>query len=204
MNDPLVKNKGSENKLRDWAIKHAEGPYGKFWLGVVSFTESSFFPIPPDILLMAIVSLRKGLNWFYYSALTTIFSVLGGLFGYLIGYLFYDAFGKTIISYYHLESEISYIGKIFADNAFSAIFLAGFTPIPYKIFTISAGLFSINLLTFIVASIISRGARFVAVGYISKVFGAKMSNFVFKYFNLLTAVLAILVVLMLFVVNYLG
>lgn len=192
-----------KNKLRDWAIKHAEGPYGKFWLGLVSFAESSFFPIPPDVLLVAIVSLRRGLGWFYYSALTTIFSVLGGLFGYLIGYWFYDAFGKTIISYYRLENEVAYIGKIFTDNAFSAIFLAGFTPIPYKIFTISAGLFGINLLIFLTASIISRGARFVAVGYISKVFGVKMSDFVFKYFNLLTAILAIVIILLLFVVNYL-
>lgn len=200
MDNPSSKNNG----LRDWAVKHAEGPYGKFWLGVISFAESSFFPIPPDVLLIAIVSLRKGFNWFYYSAITTVFSVLGGIFGYLIGYLFYDTFGKTIISYYHLESEVSYIGKVFADNAFSAIFLAGFTPIPYKIFTISAGLFGINLLTFVAASIVSRGARFVAVGYISKVFGAKMSDFVFKYFNLLTAVLAVLIILLLFAVNYLG
>lgn len=192
-----------KNKLRDWAEKHAEGPYGKFWLGLVSFAESSFFPIPPDVLLIAIVSLRNGFRWFYYSVLTTIFSVLGGLFGYLIGYWFYDAFGKTIISYYRLENEVAYIGKIFADNAFSAIFLAGFTPIPYKIFTISAGLFGINLLIFLTASIISRGARFVAVGYISKVFGAKMSDFVFKYFNLLTAVLAVIVILILVLANYL-
>lgn len=191
------------NRLREWAVKHAEGPLGKFWLGVVSFAESSFFPVPPDILLIAIISLRKGLNWLYYSALTTFFSVLGGLFGYLIGYWFYDAFGKNIISYYRLENEVAQIGKIFADNAFSAVFLAGFTPIPYKIFTISAGLFGINLLTFVLASVISRGARFIAVGYISKVFGIKMGDFVFKYFNLLTIVLAVVVVLLLLVVNYL-
>ncbi len=202
MNDPSLKNAGG-NKFRDFAVKHARGPHGKLWLAAISFAESSFFPIPPDILLMAIVSLRNGLNWFYYSALTTIFSVLGGVFGYLIGYLFYDAFGKTIISYYKLEKEVAYIGKIFSDNAFSAIFLAGFTPIPYKIFTISAGLFGINLLTFVIASIISRGMRFVAVGYISKLFGEKMGSFIFKYFNVLTVILAAIVILLVLAAGYL-
>lgn len=193
----------SKNKLRDFAQRHAEGPHGKFWLAAISFAESSFFPIPPDIFLLAIVSLRKGFGWLYYSLLTTFFSVLGGLFGYIIGYWFYDAFGKAVVSYYGLQSQVAYIGKIFSDNAFSAIFLAGFTPIPYKIFTISAGLFGINLLTFIAASVMSRGARFIAVGYISKVFGVKMGDFVFKYFNLLTAVLAVIVILILVLANYL-
>ncbi len=204
MNSDYSKNSGWKNRFRDFAVRHAAGPRGKFWLGAISFAESSFFPIPPDIFLLAIVSLRNGLNWFYYSALTTVFSVLGGIFGYLIGYLFYDAFGGIIISYYKLEGEVAQIGKIFSDNAFSSIFLAGFTPIPYKIFTISAGLFGINLLTFIVASLVSRGLRFLAVGYISKIFGEKMGGFVFKYFNFLTAILAVIAVLVILSVNYLN
>ena len=120
-------------RLKNWAIEKAAGPASKFWLIVLSFTESSFFPIPPDLLLIAILLAKQSARWLYYAFLTTLFSVLGGLFGYLIGYLFFITIGLPIISFYDLSQEIDQISKLFAENAFITVFISAFTPIPYKI-----------------------------------------------------------------------
>jgi membrane protein YqaA with SNARE-associated domain len=177
--------------IRDWMLKHAGSAYAKRWLSFFSFAEASFFPIPPDFLLIAILGSRQQKKWFYYSALTSIWSVIGGMAGYGIGLLLFDSIGQWLISVYNLQDSMVIVKELFDQNAFWAIFISGFTPIPYKIFTISAGFFKINFLTFIFASIISRSLRFFVVGYIMKVFGKEMSKFVFKYFNILTFILAL-------------
>lgn len=188
-------------KIRDWMIKHADSAHVKGWLSFFSFAEASFFPIPPDFLLIAILSARQQKKWFYYSMLTSVWSVIGGVAGYVIGSLLFDSVGQWLISTYHLQGYMITVKDLFDQNAFWAIFISGFTPIPYKIFTISAGFFGINFFTFIIASIISRFLRFFIVGYIMKVFGENMSRFVFKYFNILTLVFAVGVIVFIIIIN---
>jgi len=187
-------------KLRDWMVRNADSPHAKWWLLFISFAEASFFPIPPDFLLIAILGSRQKHRWAYYSFIVTVGSVLGGMFGFVIGFLLFDSIGQFIISVYSLEHYMEVVQDLFAENAFWAIFIAGFTPIPYKIFTISAGFFGVNFLIFIIASAVSRLLRFFAVGYIIKVFGDDMSKFAFKYFNILTLLFAIGVII--FIVTF--
>jgi len=183
-----------KTKLRDWAIHYAESKDAKRWLAFFSFAEAIFFPVPADIILIAILTSRQSHKWVYYSFITFWWSVLGGIFGYIIGFFLFDTVGSFLVSTYGLEVYLEQIQEMFNKNAFWAIFIGGFTPIPYKIFTLSAGFFSVNFVVFIVASLLSRLMRFFAVGYIMKVFGAEIGKFVFKYFNFLTYVLAIIVV----------
>lgn len=187
--------------VRDWMIKHAGGPHAKGWLSFFSFAEASFFPIPPDFLLVAILGSKQQKNWFYYSMLTGVWSVLGGVFGYIIGFLLFDSIGQWLIVTYNLSDQMIAVKELFDQNAFWAIFISGFTPVPYKIFTISAGFFSINFFTFIIASAMSRFLRFFIVGYIMKVFGEKMGKFAFKYFNILTLVFAVGVIILIIAIK---
>ncbi len=180
-------------KLRDWAVKHAESPNAKKWLAFFSFAEASFFPIPPDVLLMAILSARQSTRWKYYAMITTVWSVLGALFGYAVGLFLYNSVGVFLVELYSLEKYIEVVKMFFESNAFVAVFIAGFTPIPYKIVTISAGFFEVSLFIFILASIVSRAMRFFSVAYIMKVFGDDIGAFVFKYFNMLTFLFAVAV-----------
>ena len=182
-----------KTKFRDRLIRHIDGPNAGRWLFLVSFAESSFFPIPPDLLLMPIVA-RLRSRWLYYAFITTIASVIGGMFGYLIGSVFFNVVGTLLVKTYHLEKELEYVSTLFQQNAFWAIFTAAFTPIPYKLFTIAGGLFKINFLVFVIASILGRGMRFFAVAYLMKLFGEAVGRLAFKYFNLLTLVLGIIIV----------
>ncbi len=160
----------------------------KWWLFGISFTESSFFPIPPDVLLVAILMTRERVRAFYYASITTAGSVLGGLFGYAIGYFFFQTVGVWLVSTYGLETQMITVQKLFVDNAFLAIFVAAFTPIPYKVFTIAGGLFGISIPVFIVASVLGRGGRFFAVAVIMRFFGENISRVLYKYFNIISVV----------------
>lgn len=183
--------------LTAWSVRHAEGKNAKWWLFGMSFAESSFFPIPPDVLLAAILMTKERARAFYYASITTAGSVLGGLLGYAIGYFFFQTIGVWLVHTYHLESQMVTVQKLFADNAFFAIFVAAFTPIPYKVFTIAGGLFGISIPTFIVASILGRGGRFFAVATVMKYFGGHIARVFYEYFNLISfAVVAILGVIL--------
>ena len=182
-----------KHKMRDWVVKHAEGPHSKTWLATVSFAEASFFPIPPDILLIAILLIKKR-RWFFYAFFTTVFSVLGGVFGYVIGAFFFDTVGESLVSIYHLEHEMLVVGEYFSNNAFVAIFLAAFTPIPFKVFTITAGVFKIKILVLIVASILGRGTRFFIISYMLRKYGKHIEGFIYKYFNIFSLVVAVFIV----------
>ena len=184
----------TKKRIRGWALRHAEGPHAKFWLSVLSFSEASFFPIPPDVLLIAILLANKARKWLYYAFITSLFSVLGGVFGYAIGFFFFDVFGNWIISFYGLEKEFVWLKTVFNDTAFWAIFAAAFTPIPYKIFTITAGLFNINFMLFIIASILGRSIRFFAVAGILRIYGERVSKLLYKYFNIVTFVVFLLLI----------
>lgn len=164
-----------------------------FLMGALSFAESSFFPIPPDFFIFPLV-IRRPERWLKMALIVTISSVVGGMFGYLIGFVFFEFLGRPLIAFYHLENQIQVVGDLFEKNAFLAIFTAAFTPIPYKVFTIAGGLFQINLFSFILASILGRGGRFFAVSYASKFFGKKFGEVAIKYFNWITALIAFVVI----------
>ena len=183
-----------KKRMKEWVLANADTKAVEVSLAAVSFTESSFFLIPPDLFLVPIILVNKGRKWVYYASLTTASSVLGGAFGYLIGYYFFDAFGEGLVRLYGLEEELAYVGELFRDNAFLAIFTAAFTPIPYKVFTIGAGLFKIDFLVFVVASAIGRGMRFFMVGYITAVFGERATELVLEYFSVAVySVLAVVI-----------
>ncbi len=169
-----------------WTTRHAEGRNAKWWLFGISFAESSFFPIPPDVLLVAILMTRGRVRAFYYASITTLGSVLGGLFGYAIGYFFFQTVGVWVVSTYGLETQMITVQKHFVANAFFAIFVAAFTPIPYKVFTIAAGLFGVSIPVFIIASVLGRGMRFFAVAAIMRYFGGHIARAFYRYFNILS------------------
>ena len=151
-------------------------------LGFVSFIESIFFPIPPDLILIPMV-LSKKFNWFNLAFLTTITSVIGGIFGYYLGNLFFNEIYVYIVDYGHVNSF----------NIAKATF--GLTPIPYKIFTITAGFMSINILMFIIVSMVGRGLRFYLVAYLSNKYRENINIYLNKYFIQLTALVLIVFVL---------
>ena len=180
-------------KLYDWVLHWAETPYGSWALFLLAFSESSFFPIPPDVLLIALaVALpRKSMR---FALICSIGSVLGGCFGYLIGWQFMNSLGVKIVSFYGLDDKVDYIGNLYRNYDAWAIGIAGFTPIPYKVFTIAAGMFKINFVVFVLASFISRSARFFLVGGLIYLFGPSIQRFIEKYFNILAVVFTILLI----------
>ena len=169
-----------------------------FYLGLVSFIESSFFPIPPDVMLIPMVISRKN-DFIKIFLITTIFSVLGGLLGYLIGAFFFD-FGMEVMAFYGHENKLSSLkNNLISSEGFyawlSVLFLAGFTPLPYKVFTIASGLIGFNILIFIIISLISRGLRFFVVSYLSYKFGNLFSQFMEKHGSKWFTIIGMLIVL---------
>lgn len=185
----------NKDRLKAWIERHIQGKHGIWWLAGISFAESSFFPIPPDIFLIAMLMGKDRSRWAWYAAITTIASVFGGLFGYVIGYVFFAAIGAKIVAFYGLESAVEQARVLYANNAFLAILTAAFTPIPYKVFTIAAGLFGIHIPTLVLASVLGRGARFFAVAYLMKRYGERIANVVYRYFNLFSILFLGLIVL---------
>ncbi|NOZ25250.1 MAG: DedA family protein [Nitrospirae bacterium] len=171
-------------RLYDWVLHWAETPYGVPALFLLAVAESSFFPVPPDVLLIALcLSLRR--KAFYYAAVCTVGSVIGGALGFFIGMKFW-AIGQGILFHYVSEETFETVRTYFRDYEAWAIAIAGFTPIPYKVFTISAGFFQVDFSVFMVVSLLSRGARFFLVGGLIYLFGRHIRNFIDRYFNLLT------------------
>ena len=180
-------------KLYAWVLHWAETPYGPWALFLLAFCESSFFPIPPDILLIALgVALpRKALT---YAWVCSVGSVLGGCFGYLIGWQFMSTIGYKIIGFYGLIDKFDAIENLYRTYDAWAIGIAGFTPIPYKVFTISAGAFEINFAVFLIASLVSRSARFFLVGGLIYLLGPKIQPFIDRYFNILAVAFTVLLI----------
>ncbi|MBS3124207.1 DedA family protein [Candidatus Woesearchaeota archaeon] len=193
---------GSLQRLYNWVLSWAESKYSTIALAVLAFTESSFFPIPPDVLQIAL-SLSKPKRSFYYAFIAGIFSVIGGILGYFLGLFFYESIGKAIISGLGYEQAFQSVGLLYKNNAFLAILAAAFTPIPYKVFTLAAGFWSIGLLPLITASIVGRFGRFFIVATLTYFFGAKVKNFIDKYFNWLSIALFLLIVAGYLAVKYL-
>ena len=188
-------------KLYDWILHWAETPYGSWALFVLAFCESSFFPIPPDVLLIALAVAipQRSLK---YAAVCSAGSVLGGCFGYLIGLQFMTSLGQSIIDFYGLAHKYEYIENLYSTYDAWAIAIAGFTPIPYKVFTISAGAFNINFTVFLLASIASRSARFFLVGGLIYLFGPKIKSFIERYFNILAVAFTVLIIVGFFILKH--
>lgn len=171
-------------RLYDWVLSWAETPFGPAALFALAFCEASFFPIPPDVLLIAL-SLSIPARALWYALLASMGSVLGGIAGYLIGFLLWQTLSTLFFTYIPgFSPEVfSTVQGYFDQYDFLVVFAAGFTPIPYKIITIGAGVFGVNFFIFIIASIISRSARFFLVALLLKYYGAPVRVLIDRYFN---------------------
>ncbi|HIG08432.1 MAG TPA: DedA family protein [Alphaproteobacteria bacterium] len=169
-------------------------PKAEIFLGAIAFLESSFFPIPPDLLLLP-MTLSRPLKWIRLALIATFFSVLGGIFGYFIGIFLWDTIGQTIIEFYHLENQFNLLEKNYNEEGALIVFIAGFSPIPYKLITISSGVMHLDLITFILASLTSRGARFFILTGIIRIFGDTAKKFIDKYFSFVTFILGIIIII---------
>ena len=195
------------NTLYKKCLDLAAHKSSKFYLAIVSFIESSFFPIPPDVMVIPMVISRKN-DFIKIFLITTIFSVLGGILGYFIGAFFFDI-GIQIMSFYGYEDKLIKLkNNLINSDGFYAwlgiLFLAGFTPLPYKVFTIASGLIGFNIIIFILISLISRGLRFFIVSYLSYKFGNLFTQFMnqhgskwFTIFGILIVIIGIVVYLFL-------
>ncbi len=186
-------------RFKDSLIRFAEGPHSTVWLSFFSFVEASVFPIPPDVLLIAILTTKESRRWLFYSFVTSVSSVLGGVLGYIIGYAFFGLVGEKMIAFYGLEDHFIKIGELFGRSAFLTVFVSGFTPIPYKVFTIASGFFEINFLVFVLASLFGRSARFFLVGFLMHLFGKKVGNHIYRKMNLFSLILGLLVLGIVFI-----
>lgn len=168
-------------------------PAGIWALFFIAVAESSFFPIPPDVFLIALcVAAPK--KSFHFALVCSAGSVLGGALGYGLGLAFMDTLGVRILDLYQLNDKYEVVQQLYQDYDALAVAAAGFTPLPYKLFTITAGAFKVNFVTFILASLVSRAARFFIVSALIYKFGAPIQHFITKYFNILTLVFLLLLV----------
>ena len=170
----------------------------KYYLAAVSFIESSFFPIPPDVMVIPMVISKKD-DFFKIFLIATIFSVLGGILGYFIGAFFFDI-GMQVMTFYGYEDKLTNLkNNLISSDGFYAwlgiLFLAGFTPLPYKVFTIASGLISFNLIVFILISFVSRGLRFFIVSYLSSKFGNVFTKYMNRYGQKWFTIIGIIIVL---------
>lgn len=177
----------------DWTLQWAKTPYANLSLFTIAFAESSFFPIPPDVLLIA-MTVSNRYKWLLYATITLVGSILGALLGYYIGLALYESIGKYIVEFYHLEKFFSVVQEKYDSNTFLALFTAAFTPIPFKLFTIAGGIFQVSLTDFIVGSIFGRAARFYLVAGLLRVFGERISKFIEKYFDILSLAFMLLLI----------
>ena len=188
------------NSLYLKCLKLASHKSSKFFLGIVSFVESSFFPIPPDVMIIPMVIAKKA-DYLKIFLIASIFSVLGGVFGYILGAIFFDM-AMNVIEFYGYENKIITLkNSLRQGEGFFAwlgiLFLAGFTPLPYKAFTIASGLIGFNLIIFVLVSLISRSLRFFIIAYLSYKFGDLFTQFMKKNGSKWFTVIGILIVLIL-------
>lgn len=195
---------GLFRRLYDWVLHWAETPFGPAALGILCFAEASFFPIPPDPLLMALClgAIKRSLR---FAAIATAASVVGGMAGYLIGWGAWSALGDFFFSYVPGVTPEAFDGiqELYTRYDFWAVFIAGLTPIPYKVFSLSAGVFTINFPVFVLASILSRGLRFFLIAGLLYRFGTPISRFIDRYFNLLSLAFGALIIIGFLAIKYL-
>jgi len=186
-------------KLYDRCLDLARHKFSKPLLAFISFIESSFFPVPPDVMIVPMVLAKKG-DFIKIFLIATIFSVLGGILGYFLGNMFLE-FSMSIIEFYNYEKKVFELQDKLSNNTgvvfwIGALFLAGFTPLPYKVFTITSGFIGFNIYLFVLISLISRGLRFFIVSYLSMRFGDKFEMILkkegFKWFSIIGVIVVII------------
>lgn len=180
-------------RLYEWVLGWANTPYGTPALFVLAFAESSFFPVPPDVLLIAL-GLSKPSLAFYYASVCSIGSVVGGLAGYGIGWSVWQIVDDFFFKYVFSQETFQSVVNLYTKNTFWAVFAAGFTPIPYKVFTIAGGACGVPLLTFTVASILSRSARFFLVALVINKFGSRAKELIERYFEIFSIAFVVLLI----------
>ena len=192
-------------RLYKKCLKLAAHKSSNFYLGLVAFIESSFFPVPPDVMIIPMVIAKKR-EYIKIFLIASILSVFGGIFGYLIGYFFFDL-AKYVIEFYGYQDKVENLKSSMSQGSgflmwLSILFLAGFTPLPYKAFTISSGLIAFNLPVFIIVSLISRSLRFFIVAYLSYKFGQLFTEFMEKHGSKWFTIIGIIIVII-FIIIYL-
>lgn len=179
--------------LYDKTLEWSAHRHATWILALVAFTESSFFLIPPDVLLIPMV-LAARTRWFRLALICTIASVLGGVFGYFIGAFLFEEIGQPILEFYHAADKFAQVKDLYNENGAWIVFTAGFSPIPYKIFTIASGVTGLDMVPFIIASAIGRGARFFLVAILLWKYGEPIRAFIEKRLGLLTLLFCALLV----------
>lgn len=170
-------------KLYDWTLEKAQRPTAERWLAGIAFAESSFFPLPIDLMLIPMIIANR-LKAFRLATITLIASVVGGMFGYLIGAFFFDLIGQQIIAFYGYEEQFAAAQKYYVEYGILIVLIAGFSPIPYKVITIASGVVGMNPLLFFAISIPARGARFFLVAGLLWKFGEPIREFIEKRLTL--------------------
>ena len=179
-------------KVLNWAAH----PLAERYLAGLSFAESSFFPIPPDIMLLPMTISKPNSGW-RLALITTIASVLGGVVGYLIGKYLFVYIGEDIIAFYHAQDKFDRVKELFDLYGVWIVFIAGFTPIPYKLFTITAGVLSMAFLPFVLASIVGRGSRFFLVAGLGKWFGPRYGEKLHKVIDIIGWITLVIITILL-------
>ena len=198
------KPRGLLRRLYNWVLSWADSPHGLIALAGISFAESSFFPIPPDVLQVAL-SVSKPKKSYLFAAVSVIASVLGAVAGWAIGWglwQFVDTFFYSVIPGFTSE-KFNYVESLYQDNAFLWLILSAFTPIPFKIFTIAAGACSVPLPTLIIASSIGRSGRFFLVATIMRLFGKQARDILDKYLERVTLLFGLLVLIGVYAISFL-
>lgn len=180
-------------RLYDWCIAAADKRYASWTLGAVSFTESSFFPVPPDVMLIP-MSLARPDRAYYYAGICTVTSVAGGVLGYLIGWLLYDSVGQWLMNLYGYANKVEAFRAAYAEWGTWVILLKGATPIPYKIVTITSGFAGYNFAMFVLLSVITRGFRFYLVAFILHRYGAQAREIIERRLNLWASIFLVIFV----------
>ena len=169
--------------LYNWTLDQSSKKYASWFLAFISFIESSFFPIPPDIILIPMI-IAKRTKAFAYAFVCTISSVFGGLFGYLIGYGLFNSIGILLVNFYGMTEYIESLKEYYNSYGVWFVLIAGFTPLPFKIITIASGLFQLNLIVFVLCSLMARGCRFYLIAGLLYLFGEAIKKFIDRYFNI--------------------
>ena len=185
--------------LYHWTLRQAERPAAEYWLYFIAFIESIFFPIPPDLLLMPIL-LSRPANWRRLAGLTTLFSLLGGLSGYLLAYFLFEAYGDAALAWLHAEAVFARFNSWYDAYGGLAVFAGGLSPIPYKVVALASGTFGMNLLLFLGISLLARGARFFLVAAIFARYGAPAKVWIERWFNPLSLIAIVLLALLIFLI----
>ena len=189
-------------RLYDWAMRMVSGPKAVAALCAVSFVESSFFPIPPDLLLIPMI-LKNREKAFRFAFYCTIFSVLGGAFGYAIGHFLYDVVGVPILDFYNYRESFEQFCQSYNNYGAWIVFGAGVTPFPYKIITIASGVTGLNFVIFMVASVLARGLRFYLIAWLLWKWGKPMKDFIERNLGWLSIVFFILLIGSFYLIKYL-